>query len=128
MADQITKDTTGMLLIVSRLGTAIGMGPSVDTRHAASDIVGDYPCQRFGHAVDTAHGGDDPDLIADAHTAQAIHVGDWVHSHNLATSLNEEAVTGNPASWAKYCPDCAARVHRRQKTESERKRRPCVDS
>ena len=28
----------------------------------------------------------------------------------------------------KYCPDCAARVHRRQKTESERKRRSCVDS
>ena len=29
---------------------------------------------------------------------------------------------------AKYCPSCAARVHRRQKTESERKRRSCVDS
>lgn len=29
---------------------------------------------------------------------------------------------------AKYCPDCAARVHRRQKTESERKRRSCVDN
>ena len=29
---------------------------------------------------------------------------------------------------AKYCPDCAARVHRRQKTESERKRRSVVDS
>ena len=29
---------------------------------------------------------------------------------------------------AKYCPDCAARVHRRQKTESERKRRSTVDS
>ena len=71
MADQITQDTTGMLLIVSRLGTAIGMGPSVDTRHAASDIAGDYPCQRFSHAVDTAHGGDDPDLIADAHTSLA---------------------------------------------------------
>ena len=28
----------------------------------------------------------------------------------------------------KYCPDCAARVHRRQKTESERKRRSTVDS
>ena len=28
---------------------------------------------------------------------------------------------------AKYCPDCAARVHRRQKTESERKRRSSVD-
>ena len=28
----------------------------------------------------------------------------------------------------KYCPDCAARVHRRQKTESERKRRSSVDS
>ena len=29
---------------------------------------------------------------------------------------------------AKYCPSCAAKVHRRQKTESERKRRSCVDS
>ena len=28
---------------------------------------------------------------------------------------------------AKYCPDCAERVHRRQKTESERKRRSDVD-
>ena len=28
----------------------------------------------------------------------------------------------------KYCPDGAARVHRRQKTESERKRRSAVDS
>ena len=29
---------------------------------------------------------------------------------------------------AKYCPGCSARVHRRQKTESERKRRSAVDS
>jgi hypothetical protein len=29
---------------------------------------------------------------------------------------------------AKYCPDCAARVHRRQKAESERKRRASVDN
>ena len=29
---------------------------------------------------------------------------------------------------AKYCPGCAVRVHRRQKTESERKRRSTVDS
>lgn len=29
---------------------------------------------------------------------------------------------------AKYCPDCAARVHRRQKAESERKRRLSVDN
>ena len=28
----------------------------------------------------------------------------------------------------KYCPDCAASVHRRQKAESERKRRLGVDS
>ena len=28
----------------------------------------------------------------------------------------------------KYCPDCAAKVHRRQKAESERKRRSSVDS
>ena len=32
------------------------------------------------------------------------------------------------ANRGKYCPDCAARVHRRQKTESERKRRSAVDS
>ena len=29
---------------------------------------------------------------------------------------------------AKYCPDCAAKVHRRQKAESERKRRSVVDN
>ncbi|MCB5393525.1 cysteine-rich VLP domain-containing protein [Longicatena sp. 210702-DFI.1.36] len=29
---------------------------------------------------------------------------------------------------AKYCPGCAAKVHRRQKTENERKRRSAVDS
>ena len=29
---------------------------------------------------------------------------------------------------AKYCSGCAARIHRRQKTESERKRRSAVDS
>ena len=29
---------------------------------------------------------------------------------------------------AKYCPDCAVSVHRRQKAESERKRRACVDN
>ena len=29
---------------------------------------------------------------------------------------------------AKYCPDCAAKVHRRQKAESERKRRSRVDN
>ena len=29
---------------------------------------------------------------------------------------------------AKYCPGCAASVHRRQKAESERKRRSAVDS
>lgn len=28
----------------------------------------------------------------------------------------------------KYCPDCATSVHRRQKVESERKRRPSVDN
>lgn len=29
---------------------------------------------------------------------------------------------------AKYCPNCAAKVHRRQKVESERKRRVNVDN
>lgn len=29
---------------------------------------------------------------------------------------------------AKYCPNCAVKIHRRQKTESERKRRGGVDN
>ena len=37
-------------------------------------------------------------------------------------------VFGPKSNRAKYCPGCAARVHRRQKTESERKRRSAVDS
>ena len=46
--------------------------------------------------------------------------------------LKRCSVCGKPyvpkSNRAKYCPDCAARVHRRQKTESERKRRSTVDS
>lgn len=46
--------------------------------------------------------------------------------------LKRCAVCGKPyvpkSNRGKYCPDCAARVHRRQKTESERKRRSAVDS
>lgn len=42
------------------------------------------------------------------------------------------AVCGSPyvpkSNRAKYCSDCAARVHRRQKAESERKRRSSVDN
>ena len=47
-------------------------------------------------------------------------------------SVKRCAVCGKPyvpkSNRGKYCPDCAARVHRRQKTESERKRRSAVDS
>ena len=46
--------------------------------------------------------------------------------------LKRCSVCGKPyvpkSNRGKYCPDCAARVHRRQKTESERKRRSAVDS
>ena len=42
------------------------------------------------------------------------------------------AVCGSPfvlkSNRAKYCPDCAVKVHRRQKAESERKRRSSVDN
>ena len=47
-------------------------------------------------------------------------------------SMKRCAVCGKPyvpkSNRGKYCPDCAARVHRRQKTESEQKRRSAVDS
>ena len=42
------------------------------------------------------------------------------------SALKRCSVCGKPyvpkSNRGKYCPDCAARVHRRQKTESERKR------
>ncbi len=48
------------------------------------------------------------------------------------SALKRCSVCGKPyvpkSNRGKYCPDCAARVHRRQKTESERKRRSAVDS
>ena len=71
MADQIAEDLAGMLLIVSGLGAAIGMGPGVNTGDAAPDRMDGYAGQRLGYTVDAAHGGDDPDLIADAHAALA---------------------------------------------------------
>lgn len=47
-------------------------------------------------------------------------------------ALKRCSVCGKPyvpkSNRGKYCPNCAARVHRRQKTESERKRRSAVDS
>ena len=71
MADQIAEDLAGMLLIVSGLGAAIGMGPGVNTGDAAPDRMDGYAGQRLGYTVDAAHGGDDPDLIADAHASLA---------------------------------------------------------
>ena len=45
------------------------------------------------------------------HATQAIHVGDWVHSHDLATSLNEEAVTAAAITPVQEAP-AAARTFR----------------
>ena len=47
-------------------------------------------------------------------------------------SVKRCAVCGKPfvpkSNRGKYCPGCAASVHRRQKAESERKRRSSVDN
>ena len=45
------------------------------------------------------------------HATQAIHVGDWVHSHDLATSLSEEAVTAAAITPVQEAP-AAARTFR----------------
>ena len=45
------------------------------------------------------------------HATQTIHVGDWVHSHDLATSLNEEAVTAAAITPVQEAP-AAARTFR----------------
>ena len=45
------------------------------------------------------------------HATQAIHVGDWVHSHDLATSLDGEAVTAAAITPVQEAP-AAARTFR----------------
>ena len=66
----------------------------------------------FSRWVESGYGTADCIIIADG-TLQIID-----YKHAFLPKSNR----------GKYCPDCAARVHRRQKTESERKRRSCVDS
>ncbi len=69
-------------------------------------------CKWFRHAVLPLLGTLEAEIFHDKDTKRCVICGQaFVPKSNRA----------------KYCPDCAERVHRRQKAESERKRRSGVD-
>ncbi len=69
MVDEIGEDLTCMLLIVAHLGAAVRVGEGDDALHAAGNQRLASLLNGLGHIVDTAYGGDDPDLVPDADLA-----------------------------------------------------------
>ena len=74
VADQAAEDPPGIRLVVPHLGTAVGMGPGVYAVHPPPGIGLHRPRQGLGHTVDTAHRGDDPNLVPDPHPSVAAPV------------------------------------------------------
>ena len=74
MIDKICQDQTGVFLVVSQLRAAVGVRKgdyAVDSiRPASVSLCGDG----LSHAVDTANGGNDPDLVADTGLSAAAPV------------------------------------------------------
>lgn len=69
VADQRSQQLAGLGMVVAGLAAAKRMGEGVQTLDAAGDevlVIGDH---LLGDVVDTADGGDDPDLVADGSAA-----------------------------------------------------------
>ena len=69
VADQRSQQLAGLGMVVAGLAAAKRMGESVQALDAAGDevlVIGDH---LLGDVVDTADGGDDPDLVADGSAA-----------------------------------------------------------
>ena len=104
-------DTTGVLLVM-RTGT-VSLLDDGDTHTCPQTISFSVCCKWFRWAVLPLAGTLEAEIFRDKDLKRcAVCGGVFVPKSNRA----------------KYCPDCAARVHRRQKAESERKRRSCVDN
>ena len=67
MVDQVCQNLTGMLLIVTHLGTSVRMRECNNFFHAAFNKCIGLLCDGGCHVVDTANGGDDPDLVTNAY-------------------------------------------------------------
>ena len=68
MRGQIRQQPAGILLILPHLGAAIRMREGVYALHPSPHQRLRTTLQGAGHVVDTAHGGQNPQLVAHAHT------------------------------------------------------------
>jgi len=69
MIDQVCQNLTGMLLVITHLGTTIGMRECDNLFHTALNECIGLLCNGGCHVVDTANGGDDPDLVTNTYFA-----------------------------------------------------------
>ena len=67
MIDQVCQNLTGMLLIVAHLRTTVRMRECDNLFHTAFNECIGLLCDGCCHVVDTANGGDDPDLVTNAY-------------------------------------------------------------
>ena len=63
--DHVSQNLSGILLIISHLGTAIGMSKCNHILHIASDKFLCLLFQCLGNGIDTSYRRNNPDLIAD---------------------------------------------------------------
>ena len=69
VADQCGQQLAGLSVVMAGLAAAEGVGEGVQTLDAAGDEVLIVRHDLLGDVVDTADGGDDPDLVADGSAA-----------------------------------------------------------
>lgn len=62
--NHISQNSTGVLLVISHLGTSIRMGKRNDILDIATDQFLCLTLKCLCDAVDTANGRDDPDLVS----------------------------------------------------------------
>ena len=79
MMDQIGQDFSGIFLILAHLGAAVGVGEGYDGVDASRGQVPGAAGDGCGHIIHTAHGWNDPELVAHARlsvrTAVALEKG-----------------------------------------------------
>ena len=65
MIDEISQNGSGMFLIVTHLGTAVGVRKRCYILNRSADQALSLALDGLSHIIDTAYGWNDPDLVAD---------------------------------------------------------------
>ena len=100
--DQIRQNGSGVFLIVAHLRASVRVGEGNNLLHTACDVSIGLLCDSLCHIVDTANGGNDPDLIAHTHLAvgpykalkESLPLHRLLHLHRLVGILQQVAQTG----------------------------------